>query len=104
MENEVQDEWITASEVATYIVCPESWRLKRIHMLRKKSGEPEKASTKIRSEWLAEQNFSAQLRSYAKIVYLLLVLVVITIFLLDQNKSFLHKPSDRRPVTIQHHR
>jgi len=88
------DQQITASEVATYVVCPEAWRLKRIHRVRKRPQERERLSRERRGAWLAELDLSARLRRYAKTAYLLLVLVVITIFLLDQSR--IHKV--RKPL------
>jgi hypothetical protein len=76
---------LTASEIATYVVCPEAWRLKRSVSSRdhQKGG----SSYELRRKWIDDQGISFQLRRYAKVVYALLVLVVVTIFLLDHYRE-----------------
>ena len=78
---------ISAPEVATYVVCPESWRLKQIHKTRKASDSKELETKKQRSRWLTTQSFSAELRQYAIVAYILLCLVVVAVFVSDQNAS-----------------
>ena len=78
---------ISAAEVANYIVCPESWRLKLIHKTRKASDIKELEGKRQRSSWLSDQSFSAELRQYAIVAYILLCLVVIAVFVSDQNAS-----------------
>jgi len=78
---------ISAPEVANYVVCPESWRLKQTHKTRKASDDKELETKKQRASWLTAQSFSAELRQYAIFAYLLLCLVVVAVFVSDQNAS-----------------
>jgi hypothetical protein len=78
---------ITAGEVANYVVCPEAWRLKQTHKIRKATDIKELETKEQRRTWLSSLSFSAELRQYAKIAYLLLCLVVVAVFISDQNAS-----------------
>jgi hypothetical protein len=78
---------ISAPEVANYVVCPESWRLKLTHKTRKASDIKEIETKRQRSSWLSSLSFSAELRRYAIIAYALLCLMVIAVFISDQNAS-----------------
>jgi hypothetical protein len=89
---------ITAQEVATYVVCPEAWRLKQLHRARKPSDIKDIEYKQQRRDWLSQLSFSVELRRYAKIVYILLVLVVIAVFISDQNKSSKFRRSLRERV------
>jgi hypothetical protein len=92
---------ITAEQVANYVVCPEAWRLK---YLSNETGtqQPKRpaAGRKLRREWVEEQDLSTTLRSYAKIVYLLTVLVVIIVFLIDIKRSSSPKRRVLEPAQI----
>ncbi|MBL7663162.1 hypothetical protein JNK13_10470 [bacterium] len=81
---------IQAEELASYVVCPESWRLKNIS--GKKSYQTQQDSREnevrnIRSEWFKTQSLSAELRRYAKVIYYLLVAVVAVLMLWDSIQS-----------------
>lgn len=83
---------LTPSDVANYVVCPEAWRIKAVEHAGSSSdrllpprGTPE--TRKVRRDWIAQQDLRTQIRSYAKIVYLLLCLVVIVVFLLEGHRS-----------------
>ena len=78
---------ITAEQVANYVVCPEAWRLKYLGRGRKQHSERTEEGQRRRRNWVETQDLSATLRSYAKIVYLLLVLVAIVVFLMEQKRS-----------------
>ena len=78
---------ISAPEVANYVVCPEAWRLKLVHKTRKASDDKDLEIKRQRSSWLSAQSFSAELRQYAIIAYFLLCLVVVAVFVSDQNAS-----------------
>ena len=97
MNNQSEKLVITAEQVANYVVCPEAWRLKyfekaasRIGALGDKSGEEAAVRTsegqQRRKDWIAQQDHSATLRSYAKLVYLLLLALVVIVFLLDPQR------------------
>ncbi len=98
MATEENKALISAHEVATYVVCPESWRLKRIHKTRKASDIKELEIKRQRSSWLSAQSFSAELRQYAIIAYILLCLVVVAVFISDQNASSKFRRSIRERV------
>ena len=89
---------ITAQEVSTYVVCPEAWRLKQLYRVRKPSDTRDIESQQQRGDWLSQLSFSVELRRYAKLVYILLVLVVIAVFVSDQNQSSKFRRSLRERV------
>ena len=81
-------EIISAIDVANYVVCPEAWRLKFIGKGKKKHTQRATESQQRKQEWAETQDFSATLRNYAKIIYLLLVAIVIVVFLLEYQRLF----------------
>ncbi len=88
MTRKKERELISAEQVANYVVCPEAWRLKFVS--GQKSSTPTErpqAGRKIRKDWVEKQELSRTLSGYAKIVYLLIVLVVIVVFLMDIKRT-----------------
>ena len=82
----------TPSEVANYVVCPEAWRIKTFGqspVLNERPGSPRGTAEtrKVRRDWVAQQDLRSQIRSYTKVVYLLLCLVTTVVFLLEQHRS-----------------
>ncbi|MCB0323714.1 MAG: hypothetical protein KDD69_09085 [Bdellovibrionales bacterium] len=85
---------ISAEQVANYVVCPEAWRLKHLEnaSVRPAAQRPAEGRRR-RSAWVQEQDLSKTLRDYAKVVYLLTVVVVILVFLFDIKRNLY--PKDR---------
>ena len=82
------EDGISDEEVANYAVCPEAWRLKYIEGARSDRNVPNSSDgTRIRKEWVEEQALSSKLRKYAKVVYLLLVMLVIIVFMLEHKRT-----------------
>ncbi len=80
---------ISAAEVANYVVCPEAWRLKttlRGAAERQETPRSEQ-SREARKAWVEQQDLSSKLRKYAKIAYLLLFALVITVFLWEHKRG-----------------
>ena len=77
---------IDAEEVANYVVCPEAWRLKTTKKVAKQKSKRTEESLEIRKQWAEEQSLSVTLRRYAKIAYMLLVLLVLVVFLIDHQR------------------
>ena len=82
---------ISAEELATYSVCAEAWRLNSLEKGKKQNietpanqGQRTAQSKELRQQWLSSQDLSARLKYYAKIAYVLLVLLVIVVFMLDR--------------------
>ena len=92
---------ITAGDVATYVVCPEAWRLKYVGK-QKSQRPPEQISGKeLRKEWVQNQDLSAKLASYAKTAYLLLLALVIIVFLWDQKRAAHQREDSESSRTIE---
>ena len=82
--NEQSKNYITSVELATYIVCPEAWRLK----LGSAKGDYAQTQHEIKvkelkTEWVKTQELTSQLRFYAKIVYLLVLSIVLVLYLIE---------------------
>jgi hypothetical protein len=94
-----RQQYIHASDVANYVVCPEAWRLK--HKINNESTEislPTKGSnegSELRANWLEKQDLLAQLTEYAKVVYLLIVLLVVVVFLWEHQRMRLEKETGK---------
>ena len=80
---------ITAAEVANYVVCPEAWRLKNTlrGAAERQETERNEQSREIRKAWVDQQDLSSKLRRYAKIAYLLLFALVITVFVWEHKRG-----------------
>jgi len=92
---------ITAAEIANYVVCGRAWDLKRSNTSTRVAKRGDEDSHRLRGEWLADQDFSARLRRYAKTAYCLLVLLVIVIFLLDQSRELRRRKTTRTQDKIE---
>ena len=79
-------EIISADQLSTYVVCPEAWRLKYIEKRTEKRNERGQEGAEVKRKWVEKQDLSQQLKTYAKVAYLLLVLITIIAFLLDQKR------------------
>jgi CRISPR/Cas system-associated exonuclease Cas4 (RecB family) len=78
---------ITAAELANYVVCPEAWRLKYLGLGERRGNERTTESREIRAEWARKQDLSSRLSAYAKIAYILLVLLAVVVFVLEHNRA-----------------
>jgi len=77
---------ISANELASYVVCPEAWRLKKTSDDFPVKSTPNQTAAKERKEWTEKQGTLAELKLYAKVAYVLLVMLVILVFLLELKK------------------
>lgn len=75
---------ITDNDLAGFIVCPEAWRIKRLGSGEKKSSENQQLSAQERDAWLEKNNQFAEIKIFAKVVYVLLFLLFLTVLTLDQ--------------------
>jgi len=96
---------ITAEQLSTYVVCPEAWRLKYLESnLEDKAETPNlKQNSKgaeVKKQWFKNQEQSFELRKYAKLVYLLLVMLTIVVFLLDPKKFKIIKNNGEIPFEL----
>lgn len=78
---------ITANELASYVVCPEAWRLKLTEESTPKGFQAKLEAGKSRRKWAEEQELSHTLRYYAKVVYALLSGIVGLVFVLEHYRS-----------------
>lgn len=82
------------SELSSYIVCPESWRLKSLEEQTKKSklNERSKKSQEIKSRWWRERELFLQMKKQARVIFaLLLLLFVVVVFIDSQGMSIYPK-------------
>jgi len=77
---------ISANELASYVVCPEAWKLKSSSNQFQIKSSPNQAAARERKEWIERQGRLAEFKLYAKVAYVLLVMLVILVFLLELNK------------------
>ena len=95
---------LDSSELATYMVCPEAWRLKlqgekNFHASKRAQDAKEK-----RREWVKNQEISSQFKYYAKILYTLLLMIVITLFIIDLKTPEHSKDSEKSSSIMKEHR
>ncbi len=77
---------ISASEVGTYVVCPESWRLRNV--IKTESEKPisvEKGEA-LHDEWSDEYNQLLTFQRFIRIIGMLLVLALAVFLLLSKHK------------------
>jgi hypothetical protein len=77
---------ISANELASYVVCPEAWRLKSSSKQFQPKTTPNQTAAKERKDWIEKQGTLAEFKLYTKVAYVLLVMLVILVFLLELNK------------------
>lgn len=87
MDKEPSRRIFSASEVGNYVVCPEAWRLK--YLVRSSFRKPgaDDVGQQLRKRWVENQELSAQLRYYTKVVFCLLLMLVIVVFIADHRKA-----------------
>ncbi len=85
---------LSAAEISNYVVCPEAWRLKYIENTSYKQGEGTEESKELREEWVRTHDLSSELREYAKIAYLLLLVLTVFVSAWDQIKKLESQTSD----------
>lgn len=73
----------TLSDLASYIVCPEAWRLRRVEDRNDLERVVNPAAASFRQTWADEQNLSSILKKYAQIIFFLLVLIMLVVVYLD---------------------
>jgi len=83
MSNTPDKEWITASDLANYVVCPEAWRLKWSGAGERQENERTAESQEKRAEWVQKQDLSSALRKYSRVTYVMLFLLAILVFVLE---------------------
>lgn len=77
----------SAQEIATYVVCPEAWRLKRLDEGKTRE-ETERSirSRTLRKEWVERQELSSTLKRYARVAFLLLLSLAVLVFFLEHRR------------------
>ncbi len=93
--------FITASEVADYVVCPEAWRLKYLERASRATAPRTEIGKQRRKEWAEKHDQSRDFRRYAKIAYLLLVLLVCTVFLLEEKRLLFPSNPPNESVVVE---
>lgn len=78
--------YLTGSELADYVVCPEAWRLKYLVKAKREEAPRSYEGKQQRKQWVERQDLSRSLRRYAKIVYALLVLLVAVVFFWEHKR------------------
>lgn len=79
---------LSAAEISNYVVCPEAWRLKYMEQAEYQHGEGTDESKELREDWVRKHDLSTELREYAKIAYLLLLVLTVFVFAWDQVREF----------------
>lgn len=92
---------ITSSDLATYLVCPEAWHLKKQGNKQPRQTEQAKEVKQLRQQWFHDQEVFSQLRSYAKIIFGLLVVVAIVVFLLDDSMTSFFAATDTSTIQTE---
>ncbi|MCB0359478.1 MAG: Dna2/Cas4 domain-containing protein [Bdellovibrionales bacterium] len=71
---------ISAAEVANYVVCPEAWRLKYLEDVTYRRSQSAQESLDRRRQWTAGFELSGELARYARLAYLVLLVLVLFVF------------------------
>ena len=94
-------EFVTASDVATYVVCPEAFRLKNEGYRKRIPSPTSDEAQRSRAAWVESNELSAKLRRYTIYVYGLVVLIVLAVFASERqlaSKFKLERSSRVAPV------
>ena len=76
----------SANDLANYVVCPQSWKLKLTSEDSYSPPTKDTSAAKERKDWIETQSMLAEFKLYAKVAYVLLVLLVIVVFLMELKK------------------
>ena len=87
MSSRSDKDWITASDLANYVVCPEAWRLKWSGAGERQENERTAESQEKRAEWVQKQDLSSALRKYSRVTYVMLFLLAILVFVLEVHRG-----------------
>ena len=82
MKQSQEDYSLTAKEIATYIVCPESWRLRFIaKKINSDSNEKPAELKKQYRDWLQDFDAARKLTWASRtIIFLMILIVIVYIF------------------------
>ncbi len=83
MSTRPDKDWISPSDLANYVVCPEAWWLKWSGAGERQENERTLESQEQRAEWVQKQDLSSSLRQYSRVTYVLLFLLAILVFVLE---------------------
>lgn len=79
--------FITASDVANYVVCPEAWRLKNTNAAgSSKEGDKRLQGREQRKQWGIKTQLYQNLRSYSKISLILLFILTLVVFIFEGSR------------------
>jgi type IV secretory pathway component VirB8 len=73
---------ISAGEVGSYTVCPESWRLQYVEKVNSDKSELSIEGDKLHEDWAARYEKAHNLAWQAKLTILLLMLAVVIVILM----------------------
>ena len=77
---------ISASEVGTYTVCPESWRLRNLEKAKTAKTISASQGKVLHEEWSVEYHQLLQYQRFIRIIGLLLVLALAVFLLIGLHK------------------
>ncbi|MBP9837233.1 MAG: Dna2/Cas4 domain-containing protein [Proteobacteria bacterium] len=81
------NKWLTASDLANYVVCPEQWRLKFFKFGGIKETDRLTEGKAKRQEWIDKGSLSKKLGYYARIILILLFILTIVVFIYDHRRN-----------------
>ncbi len=77
---------ISASEVGTYVVCPESWRLRNLERAKTAKTITASKGVDLHDEWSNEYNELLTFQRFIRILAMLLILALAVFLLLSKHK------------------
>lgn len=87
MADSVDRKVFHANDIANFVVCPESWRLKSQSETRQEiSTKRSDTSSRRRKAWLDNVNQWRQFRQFSKVIFVLLALLAGVVFLLESQR------------------
>ena len=74
MKQTSPDQILSASEIGSFTVCAESWRLRRLARARRAAAASRQQGEKLHQSWADSFDLSFSLLSWARILFLLIIL------------------------------
>ena len=72
------DQILSASEIGSFTVCAESWRLRRLARARRTEAESQKRGAALHQSWADSFDLSFSLRTWARILLWLILLGLVS--------------------------
>lgn len=81
MTDRAKEQILSASEIGSFTVCAESWRLRRLARAERASASSRERGEKLHQTWADSFDLSFSLHSWSRLLLLLVLIGLVSLFL-----------------------